>query len=81
MLFTQDSNSQPEYGFSTPLKIRLVAYFRTHYDLDIKDEEADLFLRSLATVYDALSRDPRLAAPVPPPLERGGTDAAAGSSL
>ena len=58
-----------------------MAYFRKHYDLDIKDEEADLFLRSLATVYDALSRDPRLRPPGAPPLQRGdqadvsGTDA------
>lgn len=73
MFFTQDSNSQSEYGFSTPLKIRLVAYFRATYDLDIKDEEADLFLRSLATVYDALSKDPRLSPPDRHGLEPGRT--------
>lgn len=66
MFFTQDSNSQSEYGFSTPLKIRLVAYFRTHYDLDIKDEEVDLFLRSLGVVYDCLSRNPALTRPAAP---------------
>lgn len=55
-------NTHPDqFNFSTPLKLRLVAYFRTNYGLDIKDEEADLFLRSLATVYDALSKDSRLA--------------------
>ena len=59
-----------QFNFSTPLKLRLVAYFRMHYDLDIKDEEADLFLRSLATVYDALSRDPRLSPVGQEPLQR-----------
>lgn len=46
------------FTFSTPLKLRLVAYFRKYYDLDIKDEEADLFLTSLAALYDALSKAP-----------------------
>lgn len=59
------------FSFSTPLKLRLVAYFRSNYDLDIKDEEADLFLRSLATVYDALSRNPRLSPAGETPLQRG----------
>lgn len=59
------------FSFSTPLKLRLVAYFRKYYDLDIKDEEADLFLRSLATVYDALSRNPQLSSAGAPPLQRG----------
>ena len=60
-------------SFSKPLKLRLVEYFRKEYDLDIKDAEADLFLNSLAALYDALSR----AAPQSEPLERpdaGGSD-------
>ena len=65
-------NTHPDqFNFSTPLKLRLVAYFRANYDLDIKDEEADLFLRSLGTVYDALSRDPRLSPAGQEPLQRG----------
>lgn len=51
-----NENNQNEYNFSTPLKVRLVAYFRKYYDLDIKDEEADVFLTSLAALYDALSK-------------------------
>lgn len=51
------------FNFSTPLQLRLVAYFRDNYDLDVKDDEADLFLRSLATVYESLSRNPRLTPP------------------
>lgn len=50
---------ESEFSFSTPLKLRLVAYFRKYYDLDIKDEEADLFLNSLVALYDALSKEPR----------------------
>lgn len=57
--------NQPEYSFSTPLKVRLVAYFRKYYDLDIKDEEADLFLTSLAALYDALSKIPAVPQPEP----------------
>lgn len=49
------TNDNHQHTFSTPLKLRLVAYFRKEYGLDIKDEEADLFLRSLANVYDALA--------------------------
>lgn len=64
-------NTHPDqFNFSTPLKLRLVAYFRTHYDLDVKDEEADLFLRSLATVYDALSRNPAFSPAGQEPLQR-----------
>lgn len=70
-MFTPTPNN---YTFSTPLKIRLVAYFRKEYDLDIKDEEADLFLRSLAVVYDALSRDPRMHVP-PGSCDRAGGNA------
>ena len=55
-----------DFSFSKPLKLRLVEYFRKEYDLDIKDEEADLFLNSLAALYDALSR----AAPQSEPLKR-----------
>ena len=59
MLFPQPSSTQP-FSFSTPLKLRLVAYFRDNYGLDVRDDEADLFLRTLANVYDALSKDSRL---------------------
>lgn len=59
------------FNFSTPLKLRLVAYFRNCYNLDIKDQEADLYLRSLVRVYDALSKEPRLSPPGKPPLVRG----------
>ncbi len=55
--------------------MRLVEYFRKEYDLDIKDEEADLFLTSLATLYDALAKR---AAPPADPLMR---ERAAGSDL
>ena len=48
------------FSFSTPLKLRLVAYFRKHYEIDINNSEADLFLRSLAVVYDALSKNPKI---------------------
>ena len=68
------------FSFSTPLKLRLVAYFHKYYDLDMKDEEADLFLRSLATVYDALSRDPRVAPAGEPPLMRGDPTGASGAA-
>jgi hypothetical protein len=50
------------FSFSTPLKLRLVAYFRDNYDLDIKDEEADLFLTSLAALYGALAEAARTSA-------------------
>jgi hypothetical protein len=51
------------FSFSTPLKLRLVAYFRDNYDLDIKDEEADLFLTSLAALYGALAEASRTSTP------------------
>ncbi len=47
---------QDGFSFSTPLKLRLIAYFRKTYSLDIKDEEADLYLNALVAVYDALSK-------------------------
>ena len=57
---------QEPFSFSTPLKVRLVRYFRKEYGLDIEDEEAGLFLTSLAALYDALSKvDPQSG-----PLER-----------
>ncbi len=69
-------NTHPDqFNFSTPLKLRLVAYFRTEYGLDIKDEEAGLFLASLAALYDELSR---VGQPSPEPLLR---DGAAGPDL
>ncbi len=49
---------QEYFQFSKPLKLRLIEYFRKEYDLDINDEEADLFLASLAALYDALSKAP-----------------------
>ena len=78
----QAMNTHPDnFNFSTPLKLRLVAYFRKYYDLDIKDEEADLFLRSLATVYDSLSRNPRLTPPALPSQTDGAVrEGAAGFS-
>lgn len=45
--------------FSKGLETRLIEYFKKEYALNITDEEAQLFLRSLATVYDALSREPK----------------------
>lgn len=53
---TITTSEEGGFSYSTPLKMRLVAYFRKYYDLDIKDEEADLFLNSLAALYDALSK-------------------------
>lgn len=66
MDFSRDTDNG--FSFSTPLKVRLVAYFRKYYDLDIKDEEADLFLTSLASLYDALSKAP--ASPRPETRDR-----------
>lgn len=59
--------------------MRLVAYFRKYYDLDIKDEEADLFLSSLAALYDALSKVPAVPQPEPrADLSRAGEAGTAG---
>lgn len=50
------STHHDQFSYSEPLKLRLVEYFRKHYDLDVKDEEVDLFLSALAALYDELSR-------------------------
>ena len=51
----------------------MVAYFRKEYGLDVRDEEADLFLSALAALYDELGK----AATRSDPLKRedaGGSD-------
>ena len=55
-----------------------MAYFRKYYDLDIKDEEADVFLTSLAALYDALSKVS--AAPRPEASDRLSGAARAGAA-
>ncbi len=52
--------------------MRLIQYFRKEYNLEIKSEEADLYLTSFATLYEAMGEagaaDPaRLKAAEPPP--------------
>lgn len=65
MVDFQSPYHEETFEFSKPLKLRLVAYFRKEYDLDIKDEEANLFLTSLAALYDALSKAPATLQPEP----------------
>lgn len=48
-----DSFSQK---FSKCLETRLITYFKKTYDLEVSSDEAELFLESLAKVYDALSK-------------------------
>ena len=70
-------NDNDNFTFSTPLKLRLVAYFRKHYDLDIKDEEADLFLTSLAALYGAMAKAvPPASGPLKRPEAAGGAPGA-----
>jgi hypothetical protein len=76
-VFTPNHQDENGFTFSTPLKLRLVAYFRKYYDLDVRDDEADLFLTSLAALYDALSKHPSRPTlrPEPPsPIYRDGGD-------
>jgi hypothetical protein len=44
------------FTFSAPLRLRLITYFREKFDTDMTDDEANLFLGSLARVYDALTK-------------------------
>jgi hypothetical protein len=48
------------FRFSKPLEDRLITYFKKYYDLVVSPEDAQLFLRSLGTVYDALSKANKL---------------------
>ena len=70
-------HSEP-YTFSTPLKLRLVTFFRTSYELDISDEEADLYLRTLSTVYDCLSQNAALLPTNQPSQNRGAGEVGGG---
>lgn len=65
MVDSRSPYHEEPFEFSKPLKLRLVAYFRKEYNLDIKDEEADLFLTSLASLYGALSKAPATLRPEP----------------
>ena len=44
------------FEFSQGLKNRLISFFKTEYDFEVSPEEANLFLRSLGNVYDALTK-------------------------
>lgn len=43
--------------FSPKLIKQLQEYFRKKYGMEINTDEADVFLGSLATVYDALTKE------------------------
>lgn len=51
-------SSFSEFRFSKGLEARLIVYFKKNYDLRVSADEAQLFLRSLARIYDALSKEP-----------------------
>jgi hypothetical protein len=44
-----------DFKFSKPLAERLINYFLKNYDVPMSSEESQLFLASLARLYEALS--------------------------
>lgn len=51
-----------DFKFSKSLETRLITYFQNSYDLEVSPGEAQLFLGSLARLYDALSEEPQTQA-------------------
>ena len=46
----------PGFRFSTGLVEKVIAYFRKNYEVTMTEEEADLFLDSLATITEILTK-------------------------
>jgi hypothetical protein len=44
------------FAFSLKLQDRLITYFKQNYSLEVIPEEAQMFLRSIARLYDALTK-------------------------